>query len=158
MQVLAFSYTGGAAPLAGDPTAAPTPIPDPDFVIPEFCDQFLGRRRLDGEQPPLPSEHYFEEERFRRGLQNPIDILGAGIATMRFPGGAGAAPPSGRRLGGPEQEHHNYEGRGLQEGGSVINLEFAVLDGDLYAQSSASTTSVLFTMGLFLAGALIANM
>jgi hypothetical protein len=49
MQVIAFSYTGGAGPQPGDPTSAPTVSPDPDFVIPAFCDQYIARRRLGGE-------------------------------------------------------------------------------------------------------------
>jgi hypothetical protein len=143
MQVLAFSYTGGADPLPGDPTSAPTVSPDPDFVIPDFCDQYIGRRRLDGKQPPLPSQHHFEE-RPPRSLQAGIAVLGEGIATLRFPG-----PPSGRRL----SEHE----RDLQEGtqGAEIALQFTVIDGE--PASSANTASVLFTMGLFLAGALIAH-
>jgi hypothetical protein len=141
MQVIAFSYTGGAEPLPGDPTSAPTVSPDPDFEIPEFCDQYITRRRLGGEQPPLPSQHHLEE-RPRRGLQAGIAVSGEGIATLRF-------PTAGRRLGAQERD--------LQEDsqGAEIGLQFSVIDGD--PNSSASTTSVLFTMGLFLAGALIAH-
>jgi hypothetical protein len=152
MQVIAFSYTGGAAPLPGDPTSAPTASPDPDFVIPAFCDQYIARRRLGGEQPPLvPSQPYFEE-RPRRGLQAGITVLGVGVATLKFPG---------RRLGAPEQEYY-YEGRDLQEDegtqqGAEINIQFTVIDGEPAPRSSASATSVLLTMSLFLAGALIAH-
>jgi hypothetical protein len=146
MQVLAFSYTGGADPQPGDPTSAPTATPDPNLVIPAFCDKYIARRRLvdGGDQPPLPSEHFFEDgPRPARGLQSaPITVLGEGIATLRFPG---------RRLGASAQE------RDLQEetSGAEIGLQFSVIDGE--PASSASTTSMLFTMGLFLAGALIAR-
>jgi hypothetical protein len=174
MQVLAFSYTGGAKPLTGGPTSAPTESPDPDFEIPAFCDQFIARRRLDGEKSPLPpSQHYFEErprrlageksplpsqhyfeERPGRGLQAGIEVAGAGIATLRFPN-------SRRRLGTPDDAQE----RDLQEnpsGGSEINLQFTVMLSDGDSGSSASintcTTSLLFAMGLFLAGALLLHM
>ena len=146
MQVIAFSYTGGAAPLAGDPTSAPTESPDPDFEIPEFCDQYItrrARRRMGGVKPPLPSQHDFEK-RPQRKLQAGIVVLGEGIATLRF-------PTPGRRLEGASAQE-----RDLQEEsqGAEIGLEFSIIDGE--AGSSASTISVLFTMGLFIAGALIA--
>jgi hypothetical protein len=162
MQVLAFSYTGGAPPLPGDPTSAPTVSPDPNFVIPAFCDQYLARRRLDGEQqqPPLPSQHH-TEERPRRGLQAGITVQGEGIATLKFPGSP-QAPPSGRRgLGAPEQEYYYYEEeRDLQEEGAQgaeISFQFSVIDGEPEPRlsSASSTASVLFTMFMsLLAGAL----
>jgi hypothetical protein len=151
MQVLAFSYTGGAEPQPGDPTSAPTATPDPNLVIPAFCDKYIARRRLvdGGDQPPLPSEHYFEERpRHARDLQSGITVLGEGIATLRFPG---------RRLGAPAQE------RDLQEEetpGAEISFQFSVIDREPEPRSSASAstaTSVLFTMSLFLAGALFAH-
>jgi hypothetical protein len=142
MQVIAFSFTGGVPPQPGDPTSAPTESPDPDFEIPAYCDQYLAGRRLDGEQqPPLPSQHH-TEERPQRGLQSGITVQGEGIATLKFPG-------SRRRLGASAQE------RDLQEGGAEIGLQFTIIDGE---PSSASTTSVLFTMFLFLAGGLIAHL
>ena len=163
MQVLAFSYTGGADPLPGDPTSAPTATPDPNLVIPAFCDQYIARRRLGGEQPPLPSQHHLEK-RPPRGLQAGITVLGEGIATMRFPGPPPELPSGRRRLGAPEQEYYSYEERDLQEEGTQgaeIRLEFSVTDSEPDSRSSASTitTSVLmFTMmGLFLAEALIAH-
>ena len=118
------------------------------------------RRRLDGEQSPLPSQHYFEE-RPRRSLQGGITVDGEGIATLRFPG-TSEAPPSGRRgLGAPEPESIYDEERDLQEEGAQgaeISFQFSVIDGEPDPRSSASTTSVLLTMLLFLAGALHAYM
>jgi uncharacterized protein (UPF0297 family) len=119
------------------------------------------QRRLYGEQqqPPLPSQHHFEE-RPQRSLQGGITVLGEGIATLRFPGSS-QAPPSGRRgLGEPEQEYYYDEERAdLQEEGAQgaeISFQFSVTDGEEPEPqlSSASTTSVLFAMLLFLAGAL----
>jgi hypothetical protein len=114
------------------------------------------RRLLDGEQPPLANQHYFEE-RPHRSLQGGITVDGEGIATLRFPG-TSQAPPSGRRgLGAHEQESVYDEERALQEEesqGAEISFQFSVIDGEPDPRSSASTTSVLLTMSLLIAGAL----